>query len=111
MSRVLHTLSRTGKEHPVVMTPKLVKATPRQLWAHLLCEPCEQLLNDRGEKPVLALLNGPSDNFPLLNRMDIALPLKVEPTVITYSGEAMGIDTDPLAFYALSVLWKASVHE
>jgi hypothetical protein len=93
------------------MTPKLVKATPRQLWAHLLCETCEGQLNDRGEKPVLALFNGANDDFPLLNRMNLALPLKVEPTVITFSGEAMGIDTESLAYYALSVLWKGSVHK
>jgi len=111
MSRVLHALSRTGKEHPVVMTPGLIQTTPRQLWAHLLCESCEQLLNNRGEKPVLALFNGAKDNFPLLNRMNLALPLKAGPTVIIYSGEAMGINTEPLAYYALSVLWKGSVHE
>lgn len=111
MSRVLHTLSRTGNEHPVVMTPKLVKATPKQLWAHLLCERCEQLLNDGGEKPVLVLFNGADDDFPLLNRMNLALPLRAEPKAIIYSGVAMGIDTEPLAYYALSVLWKGSVHQ
>src|SRR5579859_1201764 len=111
LSRVLHSLSRSGKEHPVVMTPQLVTATPRQLWAHLLCEPCEQLLNERGEKPVLPLLNDADDNFPLLNRMDLALPLKVEAKHIMYSGSAMGIDTEPLAYYALSILWKGSVHK
>jgi hypothetical protein len=111
MSRVLHTLSRTGKEHPVVMTPELVKATPKQLWAHLLCQSCEQLLNDRGEKPVLALFNGANDDFPLLNRMSLALPFRAEGRAVIYSGQAMGIDTEPLAYYALSVLWKGSVHK
>ncbi|HTA24893.1 MAG TPA: hypothetical protein VK763_15275 [Terriglobales bacterium] len=110
MSRVLHALSRTGKTHPVVMTPKLVKTTPKQLWAHLLCASCEQLLNDRGEKPTLALFNGAADNFPLLTRMSLALPFKREQKAIIYSGAAMGINTEPLAFYALSVLWKGSVH-
>jgi hypothetical protein len=110
LGRVLHNLSRDGKDHPVIMTPKLVKATPSQMWAHLLCSDCEQRFNERGEKPVIALFNGPKD-FPLLNRMNVAMPIKEEPTVVTYSGIAMGIETEPLAYYALSVIWKGSVHE
>jgi hypothetical protein len=43
--------------------------------------------------------------------MELALPVTTEPTVITYSASAMGIDTAPLAYYALSILWKGSVHE
>jgi len=92
------------------MTPKLIKATPKQLWAHLLCESCERLLNDQGEKPVQALFNG-ATTFALLNRMNLALALNTAPTVVTYSGSAMGIDTEPLAYYALSILWKGSVHK
>jgi hypothetical protein len=92
------------------MTPRLIKAAPKQLWAHLLCETCEQLLNDRGEKPVQALFNGAAE-FPLLNRMNLSLALNTAPTVVTYSGSAMGIDTDPIAYYALSILWKGSVHK
>jgi uncharacterized protein len=38
-------MSFTGDEPPVVMTPKRIKISPRQLWAHLLCESCEQRLN------------------------------------------------------------------
>jgi hypothetical protein len=92
------------------MTPELVKTTPKQLWAHLLCSDCEQMLNERGEKSVQALFNGASA-FPLLNRMNLSLALKTEPTVVTYSGSAMGIDTEALAYYALSILWKGSVHK
>src|SRR5208337_1353105 len=113
MSRVLHALSRTpGDENPnpVVMTTKHIKKSPKQMWAHLLCEPCEQTFNERGEKPVLALFNGENGNFPLLNRMSLSLPFKTSEKAIIYSGEAMGIGTEPLAYYALSVLWKGSVH-
>jgi hypothetical protein len=92
------------------MTPKLIKATPKQLWAHLLCAGCERLLNDRGEKAVQALFNG-ATSLPLLDRMNLSLPLNAAPTVVTYSGSSMGVDTDPLAFYALSILWKGSVHK
>lgn len=109
LGRTLHQLSRDSRGHPVVMTPKLVTATPKQLWAHLLCESCEQLLNERGEKPVQKLFNGKA-SFPLLDRMNVAMEVTTAPTVVTYSGSAMGIDTEALAYYALSILWKGSVH-
>ena len=92
------------------MTPKLVTTTPRQIWAHLLCERCEQRFNNLGEKPVIALFNDAKDNFPLLNLMNSSQPLKVEAKHSEYSGRAMGVDTEALAYYALSVLWKGSVH-
>jgi hypothetical protein len=131
VGRVLHRMSFTGDEPPVVMTPKLVKVSPRQLWAHMLCEACEQRLNERGEKPFLALCNGADNNFRLLNLMEVAMPIKQSPrvrvslggllfrdfdgsfseSVVKYSGRKMGIDTEALAFYALSVLWKGSVHQ
>jgi len=110
LGRALHKLSRDSRGHPVVMTPKLIKATPKQLWAHLLCESCEQLLNRRGEKPVQSLFNG-ATSFPLLDRMNVAMAVETARTVTVYSGSAMGIDTEPLAYYALSILWKGSVHK
>ncbi len=131
LGRVLHKMSFTGDEPPVVMTPKLVKTSPKQLWAHLLCEPCEQRLNERGEKPFLALCNGADNNFRLLSLMEVAVPMNHSPSVrvsaagvifrdvrgtlstsvLQYSGRAMGIDTKALAFYALSVLWKGSIYK
>jgi hypothetical protein len=91
------------------MTPKFITATPKQLWAHLLCESCERRLNELGEKPVQKLFNG-ANGFPLLDRMNVALAVESKPTVVTYSGSDMGIDTEALAYYALSLLWKGSVH-
>jgi hypothetical protein len=131
LGRVLHRMSFTGNEPPVVMTPKLVRVSPRQLWAHLLCEDCEQRLNERGEKPFLALCNDGDNNFRLLNLMEVAMPMTQSPnvrvsfggllfrdidgtfseTVVRYSRKAMGIETEDLAYYALSVLWKGSVYK
>jgi len=50
--------------------------------------------------------------FPLLERMLLVpTPLKIERETITLSGKAMGIDTDALAYFALSILWKGAVHK
>ena len=68
--------------------------SPRQMWAHLLCRECEERFCNLGEKPVMQLLNGEKD-FPLLNRLNLALPMKDDRTTITFSGSAIGIDTNP----------------
>jgi len=96
----------------VVMTPKLVIETQRQVWAHLLCVECEGRLNKFGETPVLRLLDT-GKSFSLLDRMDLVpkfLVVEAGSQTVTYSGEAMGIDTDALAHFALGLLWKAAVH-
>ncbi len=42
---------------------------------------------------------------------DTPVLVKTEGDVVTFSGSAMGIDTDALAHFALGVLWKGSVHQ
>jgi hypothetical protein len=93
-----------------MMTPKVVMATQRQLWAHLLCRDCEGRLNRWGETPVLKLLDTGS-GFRLLDWMHLALVLKIEPNLVSFSGSAMGVDTDALAHIALGILWKGSVRK
>ena len=92
------------------MTPKVVMGTQRQLWAHLLCRECEARLNKFGETPVLKLLDTGS-GFRLLERMHLALELKIESNTVSFSGSAMGVDTDALAYFALGILWKGSVNK
>ena len=110
LGRALYALSRVNGENPVVMTPQLVTLSPRQMWAHLLCRECEERFCKCGEKPVMQLLNG-KDQFPLLNRMQLALAVKKDGNAVTFSGAAMGIDTTPLAYFALSLVWRGAVHK
>jgi hypothetical protein len=57
LGRALHKLCRENGEDAVMMTPKVVMVTQRQLWVHLLCGDCEARLNKFGET---AVLNGDS---------------------------------------------------
>ena len=77
------------------------------MWAHLLCLQCEERLNKLGETYMLKFLDNGKE-FPLLERMTLALTLKVGDKTTIYSGSAMGIDTDALAHFALGFLWKGS---
>jgi hypothetical protein len=77
--------------------------------AHLLCAECEHKFKLR-EDTALALMNG-KKGFPLLDRMKLALTVGQGDKVLTFSGATMGVDTDALAYFAVSLLWRGSVHE
>jgi hypothetical protein len=112
LGAALFRLCREAGENPVVMTPQLVTMSPRQMWAHLLCQECEKRFCDLGERPTMQLLNG-KEGFRLLNLMTLAHPFRRDETgrTIIYSGSDMGIDTAPLAYFALSLLWRGAVHQ
>lgn len=110
LGRALHKLCRENGESAIMMTPKVIMATQRQLWAHLLCGGCEQRLNKFGETPVLRWLDN-GKTFPLLERMRLSCALKEERGVVTFSGTAMGVDTEPLAYFSLGLLWKGAVYQ
>ncbi|HEY6464676.1 MAG TPA: hypothetical protein VIY69_01715, partial [Candidatus Acidoferrales bacterium] len=108
MGRAVHQRALL-KGKAVVMTPKRVEETQRQIWAHVLCSECEQRLNRNGENYVFGLIDNGS-SFPLLDKIKHAAQVAADQTVTTFSGSAMGIDTDKLAYFALALLWKGSVH-
>jgi hypothetical protein len=49
--------------------------------------------------------------FPLLDRLQVAIPLETLSEAVSFSGSATGIDTDKLAYFALSMIWRGAVHE
>jgi|SRR5215469_5297512 len=110
LGRALHKLALTNGQDAIMMTPKVIMATQRQLWAHLLCRECEERLNKFGETTALQWVDNGKD-FPLLERMRLSLDVKDEGTSVTFSGSAMGVDTEALAYFALSLLWKGGVHQ
>jgi len=114
LGRALYELSRVDGEHPVVMTRERVEFTPRQIWAHLLCRDCEDLFDKNGEKTTFRWINRGKDkavDFPLLNRMELAMPLKQDGNSIVYSGFAIGVPTEAFAYFALSLLWRGAAHK
>src|SRR5579872_2265804 len=49
VGHAIQRLCRQAGEAPILMTPKVILATARQLWAHLLYQGCEDRLNRMGE--------------------------------------------------------------
>lgn len=94
---------------PMVITSRISLRTSKQVSDYLLCKDCEQRFNKNGEHWIMQqVYNG--KEFPLFDRLKLALHVYASPTHQAYSGTAVGIDTGKLAYFALSVLWRASVH-
>jgi hypothetical protein len=91
-------------------------AAPAEVKAYLLCGECEGKLNRNGESEVLRLLAPKITRkaLPLLSKLRNARPLCTLPdslAITVYSGPLVGIDTSKFAYFALSLAWRASVHE
>ncbi len=110
MGCAIYLLNRDGGDDPVLMTPQQITLTPRQIWRHLLCGDCEQRFNRHGEALIMRLVQRKTD-FALLDRLNVAVPFNVEPNALAYSGSAVGVDTEQLAYFALSVLWRSGVRQ
>lgn len=79
---------------------------------YLLCRPCEERLSRNGEHYALRWI-GPKTvgegSFPLLDRLNIALPRLTFPSFRGYAGSTLGIDTERLAYFAVSILWRSAI--
>jgi hypothetical protein len=112
MPAALYAMSRevgARVPNPIMVTRLTSVSTSRQIWARLLCTECEHRFNVGGEHYVLTLVHE-GTHFPLLERLNVAVPLEETNTLAVYSGPAVGIDVEKVAYFALSVFWRASVH-
>ena len=87
---------------------------PREVKAYLLCGECEGKFNRNGESEVLRWLAPKAPrkgSFPLLEKLKDAQILLRGSDFTIYAGSSVGIDTGKFAYFALSVLWRAAVHQ
>ena len=105
LGRALHLLSQENGE-AVLMTPERVQLTTKQLWAHLLCATCEDILG-ANESYAHQWINR-KDHFPLLERMNLAVPEKQTLHGLEFSGTDMRVSTERLAHFGLGIFWRAS---
>jgi hypothetical protein len=93
---------------PIGLTRKIIAKTPRQVLKHLLCSVCEDRFNKYGERAAFDLINR-GDRFSLLDRMRTSPHFPREHPFLEFSGRDLGIDTEQLGYFTLSVLWRGSV--
>ena len=100
----------TPNPHPVMMTSRRAVPTAMQVKDYLLCADCEERFSKYGETWAAGQVYD-GKYFPLLQRLTLALPFLETPTLRGVSGVAAGIDTDKLAYFGLSILWRAAAHK
>jgi hypothetical protein len=77
---------------------------------HLLCRDCETKFTRNGESDVLKWLAPKVKNFPLADRLNVALPRERFPDVSRFAAYDLGLDAKKFAYFAVSVIWRAAVH-
>src|SRR5690242_10097212 len=101
-----------GNNDPTVVTPwRKPKTTSHQYQDYLLCWDCEQKFNLNGEDYVMRLAQT-RGKLPLLEMLEqIPNPTATINHLKAYTGaQVPDLDCDKLAYFALSVFWRASVH-
>jgi hypothetical protein len=102
----------TGRKNndPFLITTERRRSTSHQFQDYLLCKDCEHRFNVGGEKYVmeLALVKG---RVPLLEMLQKSgTPIKTIDWESYSVKTTPQVDRDKLAYFALSVFWRASVH-
>jgi hypothetical protein len=93
---------------PVLTSPTLMMATNKALVTPLLCRACEQRLNKLGENYSLPLINT-TQEFRLFDIVRSATRREPAGAFTKYFGKELNVDTDALAYFALSTIWRGSV--
>lgn len=96
---------------PYLMSGTKTVESSRQIKDYVLCGDCERLFNENGERWVLARM-AREGKFPLREILRKAIPIRSIPGLTTYAAGAIAeIDVDKLEYFALSVFWRAAVHD
>lgn len=100
-----------GNQDPYLMRKDGGKQTSYQVKDYVLCGDCEQLFNKNGERYVLELVAKRNGDFPLIGELKRISPDIREAEWVSYSiTSTPNIDRAKIAYFAISVFWRASVH-
>jgi len=116
MPRSLYVKTRgsgtTGNQDPVLLTAQGGRRTSYQITDYVLCGECEERLNRNGESYVLPLVTRRDGTFPLFNILNGIRPDSRAPKALAYSRlTTPDIDRGKIAYFAMSVFWRASIHK
>jgi hypothetical protein len=98
-------------KEPVWMTADVALATSKHGRDFVLCARCESLLSRNGEDYAARQMSDGGKSFPLLEALKDAPALGSWRGASAYSAPTVGINTEKLAYFALSVLWRSAVHD
>lgn len=100
--------SNNGNDNPVLISKRTATQKSFQMKQPLLCGSCERRFSENGENYVLPLLSKRTA-FPLLDRLKLAQPFYETFNNVAFTCPSVGLDGERLAYFGLSVLWRAAV--
>lgn len=89
------------------MSRDLITQDQKQITDHGLCGNCEQRFAKIGEDYVMKMVNR-KDGFRMMELIRSNPMRRTEGEYMVYRATDMGIDTDRLAYFALSVIWRGA---
>jgi len=115
MPRALYVKARgsgsAGNQDPFVMTREGGKQSSYQTKEYVLCCECEDRMNRNGERYVMGLVTKRNGRFPLLEALSSVKPTLKGHIWEMYSAvHTPSVDRSQLAYFAISIFWRASVH-
>jgi hypothetical protein len=114
MPKSLYKQSRrpgNANPNPLLLTETRHVQTSEQITDYVFCEECERRLNDNGERYTMSQVAKENGTFPLLETLMKATPIQLGEDEIAFTAKSTpDINRDALAYYALSIFWRASVH-
>jgi hypothetical protein len=109
--RYLRMIGSRGNLNPTFLSPNKILQTSRQVTDYLLCEACEQRLNNRGERWCLEHCDRGHGQFKLLKILGSAIPRWSQNGFTVFDAASIpDIDVESLVHFGLSVFWRAAVH-
>jgi hypothetical protein len=91
-------------------SPLFIRMTDRQVKDYVFCRSCESRFDEGGEDYVMRLINRENE-FRLLKMIQVTGRSGRSGEFTVYRADDIGLDTRALAYFALSVLWRGSVHQ
>jgi hypothetical protein len=112
MPRALYDYCRSGDCNPVRFDSKIAFVTSYQAQDYILCKPCEDVLNDGGEKwTVGKLATMDRKPFLLYEILSKATPQFEDEGARVYHGvNVTDLEINKFTHFAAGLLWKASIH-
>lgn len=99
-----------GNNDPCIVTARAFSRSSGQYTDYVFCKRCEDRFNFGGEDYVMRILPNQS-GFPLLETLNNAHPFRQKDDWKTYRAEdTPAINRTELSYFALSIFWRASVH-
>ncbi len=114
LPKALYRLIRADRHrnpHPVRLSTAGRLQTAFQATHHLLCAGCESRFDRNGENWVMAHCYRGKGVFRLRTILEAGMPHAINGNCHFFSAHEAGIDIEKLAYFCVSVFWRASIRD